>query len=347
MSADNNVQEITIEDVARAASVSVSTVSRILNNKPDVASRTRTRVLQVIQALGYTPHAQAQRLAAGRSRTIALLFPVEPASYTLLDLDFITGAAQAVAEHEFFFHLVTTPVTAQSLPALYRSAQVDGLILMQIYLHDERVEFLRNQGYPFVMIGRTAENQGLSFVDLDFDHAMLLAFAHLVGLGHRTIGYLGRPAAMRQAGLGPAVRFWEGYQRALAHYQLAAIHAEVELTIKAMMIATQQLLATYPNLTAIVTPNGANTSGVIRAVQAGGRRVPDDVAVVTVATEQIAELITPRLTAITFPTATLGYRAAQMLIHKLQGKLHEPEQVLLAPQLTIRESTAVPVMRDT
>src|SRR5687768_874497 len=88
-------REITIADVAKAAGVSVSTVSRILNGKQDVAKATRARVQQVIEALGYSPHAQAQRLRGGRTQNIAILFPIvhEDIHYNALEMDFIVGAA--------------------------------------------------------------------------------------------------------------------------------------------------------------------------------------------------------------------------------------------------------------
>src|SRR5512138_2422260 len=127
--ADN---EVTIFEVAQAAGVSITTVSRILNNKPDVSKATRQRVQQVIEALGYTPHAHAQRLAARKSRTIALLFPLERA-VSLLELDFIVGAAAAAGEENFFFNFMTAPITKSSLFGLYRSVQVDGIILMEIH----------------------------------------------------------------------------------------------------------------------------------------------------------------------------------------------------------------------
>jgi LacI family transcriptional regulator, galactose operon repressor len=162
---------ITIADVAKMAGVSVSTVSRILNNKPDVSPATRDRVLGIIQELGYRPHVQAQSLAGGRSRTIALSFPARHAGFTQLELDFFIGAAQAAAERDYFFNLMTSPMTHDDLLNVYRNAYTDGVILMQICIQDWRVEMLRDYGYPFLMIGRCADNSGLSYIDLDFEAA--------------------------------------------------------------------------------------------------------------------------------------------------------------------------------
>lgn len=333
--ADN---EVTIFDVAQAAGVSITTVSRILNNKPDVSKATRQRVQQVIEELGYTPHAQAQRLAARKSRTIALLFPLDRAP-SLMELDFIAGAAMAAGEENFFFNFTTTPITESSLLGLYRSAQVDGIILMEIHLQDWRVDLLREYDYPFVMIGHCADNTGLSFVDLDFENGVMLAFDHLVALGHREIGFISQSQVMRQQGYGPAVRSWAGYEQARQKHGLALMGAEVNIAVPDLFDATLKLLAEQPQLTAIVVTQGASTVGVIRALRQLGRAVPDDFSVVGVITDKLAELITPPLTAIDIPAYTMGYQAAKMLIGKLQEKPMENDQILPPPELIVRKST--------
>ncbi|MCK6626036.1 MAG: LacI family transcriptional regulator [Anaerolineae bacterium] len=333
-----DTSEVTIFDVAQAAGVSITTVSRILNNKPDVSAATRQRVQQVIEELGYHPHAQARRLAARKSRTIALLFPLDRA-VGQLELDFIVGAAAAAGAENFFFYFVTTPITESSLLGLYRSAQIDGAILMEIHTQDWRVELLRAYDYPFVMIGHCANNTGLSFVDLDFEESIILAFDHLVELGHREIGFLGQPQVRRQQGYGPAVRCWAGYERALQKHNLTPIYHEERIDVQALFDATLKLLEERPHLTAIVATQGAPTVGVIRALRQAGRAVPDEFSVVGITTENVAELITPPLTTINFPAYTEGLQAAKMLISQLNQKPLENKQILLPPQLIIRKST--------
>jgi DNA-binding LacI/PurR family transcriptional regulator len=336
--------QVTISDVARHAGVSVSTVSRILNNKPDVSVATRAHVTKVIKDLGFTPHVQATSLAAGRSRTIALLFPLEQTGDTQLPLDFITGAAHAAEEKGFFCTLVTAPMSETSLPALYRSGQADGVILVQVYLDDWRVNTLRRLNYPFVMNGRCADNTGISFIDLDFERAVIIAFEHLVELGHRTIGFLGFPAAQRASGYGPAVRSFAGYQKFCETHGLMPLYREVERTPQAMAEATRSLLEERPDLTGIMTTNGPSVIGALRVLEAHSHRVPDDVSVIAVVPDRIAELITPPLTSISFSTSKMGYDAACMLIKRLEKTGVEEEQRLLTPQIHIRASIG-PVAR--
>ncbi len=335
--------EFTIADVARIAGVSVSTVSRILNGKQDVAKATRERVQQVIADLGYSPHAQAQSLRAGKTRNIALLFPMKyPGNlpFNALEMDFILGAASAAAEKAFFFSLLTASVSEQSLLNLYRSAQADAVVLMHIHLHDWRVDLLRRNNYPFVMIGHTNDNTGLTFVDLDFEASVLAAFEHIVSLGHRDIGFLGLPSGAREQGFGPAAREWVGYEQALGKYQLAPLYREVNYNAQDILEAALQLIDEQPHLTAIVTTHEFASLSIIQALTMRGYRVPDDCSVIAIMTEQIAELNMPPMTHIDFPSHFMGYKAVEMLIRSLEGELVEPEQVLIPPRLVARNSTA-------
>lgn len=331
--------DITIAEVAQVAGVSVSTVSRILNNRPDVAEATRQRVQQVIEDLGFRPHVQAQRLAAGKSRSIALLNPLQVKVMTYLEMGFFVGAANAAAEENFFFSLATRPVTEDYLLSLYRSAQVDGVILMEVYMNDWRVELLRQHNYPFVMIGHCANNAGLHFIDFDFENAIVTAFDHLVELGHQHIAFMAFPTQLQQAGFGPAVRTQTGYRKALQKHGLEAVYVELDRAVPDISEATVQLLDAHPELTGLVTVQIEETVGVVRALHQLGKKIPDDISVVAIASEKTAQLVTPPLTATNFPTYDMGYKASKMLISLLNNEPLEISQVLLPPDLIGRQST--------
>ncbi len=336
--------EITIADVAREAGVSIPTVSRIVNNKPYVAEETKARVLAVIERMGFTPHAQAQRLRAGKTRNIALLFPLKSMndhSYNALETDFILGAAAAAGDENFFFNLHTLTPSEHNLLGLFRGNQVDGVVLMQVHLHDWRVDLLRSKGYPFVMIGHSADNQSISFIDLDFAAAVERAFDHLIEAGHRDIGFLALPAELRARGYGPAVRGWGGYQKSLETHSIAQHFREVSYAGQNMFDATLELLSEAPNLTAIVTTHELAALRIIQALSLLGRGVPDDFSVVPLMTERIAQLCSPPMTHMEFPAYQMGYRSVNMLVRQIAGELAEPEQVLISPSLIVGNSTAV------
>jgi DNA-binding LacI/PurR family transcriptional regulator len=325
---------LTIDDIARLAGVSVSTVSRILNDKPDVAMTTRERVKQVMDDHGYSPHTLAQRLAVRRSRSIALVFPLGDTAGRAEVATFIVKAAFAAEAENYLFSLVAAPTTESRLLNLYRSAQVEGVILMEVHMDDWRVELLRNFGYPFVMIGRTANNEGLSYIDLDFESAIVLAADHLVQLGHRRIGFF-NSGTLLQVGYGPAVRAHLGYQQARAKYSGDLLHFELDNTEEAVEAALQA------NVTAVVMGTHFELSlpDFLRSVRQRGYRVPEDISVVCLQSDDIARNLIRPMTSITFDIDTAADWAARALINQLEGRSIEVEQKVLPPQLVVRDST--------
>jgi DNA-binding LacI/PurR family transcriptional regulator len=332
-------QEATIADVARAAGVSVSTVSRILNNRPDVSAETRERVALVIRDLGFTPHVQAQRLAAGRSRTIGLLYPMT--NLTLMSEEFILGAAKAASEASYVFNLITNAVAPREFASLFRSAAIDGGILMEIHLNDWRAEYLHNHAIPFVMIGRCAVNDGISLIDMDFENGLAAAVRHLSELGHRHIGFIGSSRQAREQGYGPAVRGLESYNRACAQLNLRPCIEEADASTTSLFAATHALLDRHPEITALISMHGDISIGIVRALEVRKLRIPNDMSLIAFITSRTADLFTPPLTSIDFPAYQFGYQAAHMLIRRLNGTT-AIEHDLPDPKLIVRKSTAAP-----
>lgn len=318
----------------------MKTVSRVVNKEKKVAEETRQRVLQTIQELGYVPHLQAQRLASGKTRSIVLHFPLtNPESFSnLVGMDFITGVAQGVAEEEYYFSMITEPLTSGSLMKLCRGAQADGLILMQIAMQDWRVEFLRENGFPFVMMGRCGNNDGLSFIDYDPENAMTDTYAHLTSLGHQHIGFLTYPEDWRDQGV--SLRIWQGFQAAQKEFKVDSPYRECQQTVERAYWATKSLLKENPRITAIVTIHNAQAVGAITALREMDRKVPEDCSIVGVLVGEESELITPPLTCIQYSSHYIGHQVAAMLIRKLKGTSPGPEQILVPLKLKLRRSTA-------
>jgi DNA-binding LacI/PurR family transcriptional regulator len=335
---------VTIFDIAEAAGVSVSTVSRILNDKPDVSEKTRQQVLRIIQELNYTPHAQARRLASGESQAVALLDPVNMKGERIIDqlhLDFMIGGADAAGAQNYFFNVQTTNINRRNHLDIYRKVQVDGVILMENFKQDRRVDLLRENGLPFLMIGRCADCNDLSYVELDIETSVQMAIRHLVQLGHRKIGLISFPKHMRDEGYGPAVYGWKGYQAALAECGIEVYLREISLTISGVAAATESLLDEAPDLTGLVVMTDASIPGTLSVLKTRGKRVPEDFSIVGLATDRLAELMQPKLTAVRFPSYEMGYQAVTILINKLRDPNFPVTQHLIAPELVVRESTAL------
>ena len=333
----------TLHDVAKKAGVSIKTVSRVVNKEKNVAEETRLQVLRVIDDLGYVPHVQAQRLASGKTRSIILHYPLsDPSLFSnQIEMNFITGIALGAAEEEYYFMLMTGTLTPPGLMKLCRGAQADGIVLMQIAMQDWRVELLRQNEYPFVMIGRCENNDGLSFVDFDFENAVIEAFARLIELGHRQIGFLTFPQEWRIKSHGGAVRAYQGFKSAIKRFNCTSLYRESELDVKSAYSAAKSLLEENPRLTAFVTVHNTLAVGAITALQKMDRKVPEDCSIVGVPVGDESELIIPPLTGIEWLTHETGQQAARMLIRRLNGTSQEPEQILVPLKWKLRQSTAI------
>jgi DNA-binding LacI/PurR family transcriptional regulator len=328
-------------DIARRTGVSLSTVSYALSGKRTISEPTRRRVLEAMAELDFQPHALGRALASKRTKTVALLFPALAKGLSETRLEFVTNAAETAGEHGYSLLLSTSPADDAEVVRLVRGGLVDGLILMEIKLRDSRVEVLRASGYPFVLIGHCQRNDGISFVDLDFDHAVGLAVRHLAALGHRRIGFINASAPLYEAGYGPAVRSLAGFRRAVAEGITGHAHA-CEPTHEAGYMLTQELLTAHPDLTALVTINREALGGIVQAAHDGQRRIPDDLSLVAVVSERLARLFTPALTTIDFPDATMGRMGAELLVRQLEGGAAEPTHCLLRAELSVRGSTGPP-----
>ena len=338
----------TIRDVARLANVSVATVSRILNNKPDVSEVTRRKVMAAIGELGYARSMQWQQITSGKTRVISLHYPYQLAVSNQVSLDFITGATTACEEHNYSLHLVTQSLEENSLLDFYRAKQCDSMILMEVRMDDWRVNLLRQHDLPFVMIGRCENNDGVNFVDFDFESAVTVAFDHLISLSHQRIGFVSIVSNPEQNHYGPAVRALEGYKKVCIKYDIPRYYCEADSGLENVKNATINLLKEHTDITAIVGVFDTAVAGILSAIRSLGLSIPDDISVVGLTNDQEAELTSPSLTALQFPASSMGYEAARIMINELEKGAKTSEQILFAPKLIVRSSTGYvkPVAKD-
>lgn len=329
----------TMADVAKRAGVAPSTVSYALSGKRPVSEETKRRIFDAIAQLGYHPNALARSLVTKRTRVIALLFPSPTKGLSEVQLEFVTSAARVASERGYAFLLWTSPTEDREILRLTQEGLIEGLILMEIKLQDTRVEILQDLGYPFTMIGRCQNDDGLSFVDLDFEEAARISVRHLADLGHSHIAYLNHSLAVLEAGYGPAVRAVNGFQAAIEERGLQGVIRACEPTLECGYETIQALLAEHPSLSAAIVANDGACAGVIQALHDKGVRIPDDFSIVAKVPSRIAEMMTPSLTAVDVPTGELGRIGAEMLIRRLEGEEEQPMQLVLSPKLTVRQSS--------
>ena len=329
----------TIVDIAACTGVSVTTVSRVLNGKPDVSDMTRMRVLRAMEELGFAPQNAWRQIRSGRSGLIGVHAPQE---FNPPNLQLMLSAALEVEEAGYSINIITRGLDDAELLGIFRGREVDGILLLEILADDRRPKLLSEHGYPFVMVGHRSENARLSYVDVDVAAGIEAATIHLYELGHRDIGLLTFQPIVdgkRYAFAGWAMF---GYQRACLRYGLVPIAAFGGVSSEEMAAAAGRLLDDHPEVTAVLAPQDLSAIGVLRAAQARGMHVPTDLSVIAMLGDTLSEIATPPLTTISFPADEMGTHAARMLLKKLVGGQDEPEQMLIKPILAVRGSTAPP-----
>ena len=339
MARRSKVPKTTIIDIAAASGVSVSTVSRILNDKPDVSEETRERVLRVMDENGFAPQSAWRQIRSGRTGLIAVHRPEEfnPPAYRL-----VMAAALGVENAGYSINIITRSLSDVELLAYFRGRQVDGIILLEIQTDDRRPEVLRDHGFPFVMIGHRTDNTGLSFADYDIEHGVGLAVEHLAELGHRRIGFMTVDPVVEDKVYGFSAWALRSYAATCARLGIEPISATGGPTNESMAASAAHLLDANPDLSALIAPQEQSVIGVLNVCYTRGIAIPHDLSLIAVLAEPMGELATPPLTTIPFPAEELGRVAAQILVDRLEGGDSAPRQVLLRRPLSLRGSTAAP-----
>lgn len=330
-------QRITINEVAERAGVAKTTVSHALSGKRPVAEETRQRIFAAMRELQFTPNPIAQRLAGKPSRTIALVLPMASSTLTDVEVRFMTNIAEVVNKHNYTFLTLTSPhVGAEDLRLIVQSGLVDGVVLMRIQVNDERVRLLRDAGVPFVMIGRTRDNKGLTYVDLDGESACALAVNYLVELGHAHIAFI----CPEDLNFGFAYRVVRGYESSCRKHSLPRLKYPAMPSDDAGYHAMKALLHDHPELTAVIVWSDVVAVGVISALRAAGRDIPGDVSVISFDRSEHLPLALSDLTIVDTRPEIIGVQAAEMLLDLLHDAPLAQTQILMPPRLINGKSTA-------
>lgn len=330
----------TMTDIAKRAGVSVSTVSYVLSGKRPISETTRQRVLEEIRKSGFQPNAAGRALASRRSRTVALLYPVESSGLTRMPLEFVISAAGEAGRQGYALLVSTSSAEDEEILSKFQRGAVDGIIVMEVALHDPRVELLKERQVPFTMIGHCADNIGLNYVDLDFPQAVEAAVAHLHEHGHRWIALIDRTTDEDAVGYGPSVRSRCGFRESTDRHGVEGIHAPCGATADEGARVARELLTAHPKTSAIISLNTEAIGGIYSTIREHGLAIPDDISIIAITSPRIAEFMVPRLTSVDFPAALMGRMGVELLVRQLEGgDTTDIEQRLLEPTLTIREST--------
>ncbi len=311
----NRSKPPTMRQVAAKAGVSVKTVSRVMNRDPAVKESTRESVLEAARALGYRPNAPARALVTGRSKTLGLLIS-DIENYFFAGL--VRGVQTAAEERDYSLLLCNTdenPDTEIRSVDLLLGHMVDGLVMSSSRLQDDQVSRVADS-VGMVLINRFHPDPRVLTTSIDAE-AVNLAAEHLIALGHRSIGYIGGPIRSRAAWLRE-----EGCRKVLAKHKMREplVATGFPVSIEGGYSAMNWLLDVDSGITGVVCWNDMLAIGAMRAVQARGLRIPDDVSIVGFDDIHFSAHANPPLTTVSVPIHRLGYEAAILLIDATEAE---------------------------
>ncbi|MEU8624423.1 LacI family DNA-binding transcriptional regulator [Streptomyces sp. NPDC048669] len=329
---------VTLAEVAQHAGVSASTVSYVLSGKRSISVPTRERVEQSIKELGYHPNAGARALASSRSNIIALMVPLRTDMYVPVMMEIAIAVATTARTHGYDVLLLTGEEGPAAVRRIAGSSLADAMILMDVELHDERLPLLRETDRAAVLIGLPADTDGLTCVDLDFEATGALCVEHLAGLGHREVAVIGEAAAVYERHTGFAERTVDGVRAKARETGVRVLHRPCEGGYPAMAQTLSRIFDERPGTTGFIVQNESAVEPLLNLLRQQGRAVPEDVSVVAICPEQVAAQASVRLTSVAIPAQEMGRRSVEQVVAKLSGRGTD-EVELLAPELTVREST--------
>jgi LacI family transcriptional regulator len=329
----------TIDDVAKAAGVAIKTVSRVLNDEPNVREETRARVLAAVEALHYFPSLSARSLAGRRSYLLGLVYENPSANYIV---DIQHGAMARCRQEKFrlFVHQCSgrDAELIRDVIGLVDQTHVDGLVVpAPLSQSIDLIRALDRRKLPFVRISPSDIDHRSPSVDMDDEGAAREMTEHLIELGHTRIGFItGHPTHHASA-----LRM-DGYRAALqAHgipYEPAYIR-QGHFVFESGLGAGRELLALPKPPTAIFASNDDMAAGVLMAAHELGLQVPSQLSVAGYDDTYIARITWPRLTTVHQPSYDMAWSATDLLLQALKNG-EGARTSRLAHRLIVRESTA-------
>ncbi len=324
----------TIDDVATQAGVARATVSRVLNNGPNVRQEVRDKVQAAVKNLDYKVNVQARRLASGNSRQIALIHATnaesEPNSYYHSGLEL--GAMRCCAERGYSLVTYTAnPVVdaeRERILNLARSDNHDGLILTPPFADDlNLIKSISRIGCPIVCISAGPQAQQIApWVGIDDAAAGEAIGEFLIRLGHRRFAYIDGPSDHISAGLR-----LKGFLAALAKVGIkreSIAHCRGNFTFRSGVDIGQQILCMPDRPSALVCANDDMAAGALLAAHKLALRIPSDISITGFDDTPVSEIIWPPLTTVHQPIRLLGERAAEKLIGVIENSSEVPKNLL-------------------
>ena len=338
---DNKSPErMDIRTIARAAQVSIATVSRTINNIPTVNPEIAKRVWRVIDELDYFPNTQARALVSGRSRLFGLIVseitnPFFP--------ELIQGFEDIAVANGYEILVSSTNHDPKRMSHCIRrmlERKVEGVAVMTFGIEEPLLDQLAKRKVPLVFIDIGPTRPGISLLKVDYQHGILQGVQHLAALGHQDIAFISGPLTLHSAQSRRTA-----FSASLRECNLALNPAwiiEGDHTMEGGIASMEHLLAASSIPTAVLCSNDMTAIGVLHKLYRAGLRVPDDLSVIGFDDIQIAQVTIPPLTTVQMSR----FEIARAAVTALRTLVEEPEnsqrEYNIQTDLIVRESTGAP-----
>jgi LacI family transcriptional regulator len=328
--------------IAGELGVSITTVSKVLNNREDIGHATRARVLAKVAELGYQPNAVARSLTLRRTRTLGIVIPDLMHSFFV---EIVAGLETIARTRGYGLLLCSSnedPAKERDEIEMLRQRQVDGILLASVNAagNTDLLQRLGSLGIGLVMIDRDDHAAvRCDRVLTDDELVGRLATTHLYQQGRRAIAHIAGPNIVH------AKRRADGYRAALKAH---GVRGRAEWIVKGGFMeadgyrAMKKVLALKPRPDAVFAANDPAAIGAMKAIWEAGLRIPEDIAIVGVGDIALGDLLRVPLTTVSWSRADLGRRAAELLLDRIEAEPRDKfRRVIIPPQLVVRRSSTL------
>ncbi len=330
---------VTIVDIAKKANVSVSTVSRVLNDKPDVSSETLLRVRSAIKELKYSPSSVARGLVLKHSNIIGYIASdITNPSFPETARGVVVKAKEYGYSVMFFDANQDSKVEKEAIQLL-RSKQVDGIILSFSEANRDELEKLKQERFPVVQIYRKSSRSAISTIAIDNVGSGFRATQYLLDAGHRRIAHL-TTGTLTQSGY----ERMKGYGQALEEAGIALDEVLIQTgvnTVESGKECMNRLLDLQERPTAVFASHDVLAIGAYEAILDRGLKIPDDISVLGHDNIELSRLVRPKLTTIDTFKYRLGEASVDLLVEEMNAHAPQNKEIVFSSELVIRESVRV------
>jgi LacI family transcriptional regulator len=330
---------VTIYDVAREAGVSMATVSRVVNNNPNVKPQTRKKVFEAIERLGYRPNAVARGLASKKTTTVGVVIPdISNAIFA----EVARGIEDIATMYRYNIILCNADKKKDKEISVINTLlekQVDGLLFMGGVVTQEHIEAFRTSSVPIVLCATTDNNNTIPAVDINHEEAAFDAVRLLIEHGHRNIGMIS--GTLQDPANGYAR--YQGYKKALeqANIPLREDYVRVgNYRYESGIEAMKYFLSLPERPTAIFSATDEMAIGAIHTIQDAGLNVPEDISVISVDNSRMASMVRPLLTTVAQPMYDIGAVSMRLLTKLMNKENIEQAKFVLPHEIIVRKSVA-------